>query len=137
VVSEVIDGEAIIMDLRSGNYFSADGVGARVWAAIDQGHRRDAILAWMAASFDGDEAKMAEGLDAFIAQLTEHGLIEPRDPADPAPSAPSLAPEAERTPFRLPVVSIYTDMQDLLLLDPIHDVDEQGWPTRKTDEPPA
>ena len=24
----------------------------------------------------------------------------------------------------------FTDMQDLLLLDPIHDVDETGWPVR-------
>jgi hypothetical protein len=32
-----------------------------------------------------------------------------------------------------PVLSIYDDMQDLLLLDPIHDVDESGWPAIKPD----
>jgi hypothetical protein len=26
------------------------------------------------------------------------------------------------------VLQKYTDMADLLLLDPIHEVDEQGWP---------
>jgi hypothetical protein len=31
-------------------------------------------------------------------------------------------------PFEPPVLEQYTDMQDLLLLDPIHEVDEQGWP---------
>jgi hypothetical protein len=29
------------------------------------------------------------------------------------------------------VLERYTDMQELLLLDPIHDVDESGWPHRK------
>jgi hypothetical protein len=31
---------------------------------------------------------------------------------------------------------VYEDMQDLLLLDPIHDVDETGWPARKQDAVP-
>jgi hypothetical protein len=30
--------------------------------------------------------------------------------------------------FEAPVLQKYTDMQDLLLLDPIHDTDETGWP---------
>jgi hypothetical protein len=34
----------------------------------------------------------------------------------------------------VPLLRKYTDMRDLLLLDPIHDVDEQGWPVRKLTE---
>ena len=34
-------------------------------------------------------------------------------------------------------LAVYEDMQDLLLLDPIHDVDETGWPARKSQEPNA
>ncbi len=33
--------------------------------------------------------------------------------------------------FTEPTVHTYADMQDLLLLDPIHDVDETGWPNAK------
>jgi hypothetical protein len=33
-----------------------------------------------------------------------------------------------KKPFTDPVIEIYTDLQDLLLLDPIHDVDDRGWP---------
>jgi len=29
-----------------------------------------------------------------------------------------------------PIVEKYTDMQDLLMLDPIHDIDETGWPNK-------
>ena len=30
--------------------------------------------------------------------------------------------------FEAPKLSKYTDMEQLLLLDPVHDVDETGWP---------
>ena len=131
VVSEVIDGEAIIMDLRSGNYFSADGSGALVWQAIAEGCGRGAILAWASDAFDAEAGRMAADIDAFIAQLTEHGLVEAEDAEAPTSSPAPVT----RGVYRAPVLSIYTDMQDLLLLDPIHEVDEAGWPTRKLDEP--
>jgi hypothetical protein len=134
VVSEVIDGEAIIMDLRSGNYFSADGAGARVWETLVQVGDHEAILAWSRGAFDGDAGQIGAGVDAFIGQLLEHRLIE----VDAEPRPPGAAPAASpREMYRTPVLSVYTDMQDLLLLDPIHDVDEAGWPTRKVDEPQA
>ena len=52
---------------------------------------------------------------------------------DAAAVSPMPAHQA-RGAYRTPVLSIYTDMQDLLLLDPIHDVDQAGWPTRKVHE---
>jgi hypothetical protein len=33
--------------------------------------------------------------------------------------------------FTRPVLTKFTDMQDLLLLDPIHDVNSSGWPAKK------
>jgi hypothetical protein len=132
VVSEVIDGEAIIMDLRSGNYFSADGAGALVWEALAQGCGRSAILSWAEAAFDAPADAVASGVDAFIAQLVEHGLIEASETVNGAVVPPNAV---ARRPFAAPTLEVYTDMQDLLLLDPIHDVDEAGWPTRKVDEP--
>jgi hypothetical protein len=32
-----------------------------------------------------------------------------------------------------PVVQRYDDLEDLLLLDPIHEVDDAGWPVARTD----
>ncbi|MBX3014591.1 MAG: hypothetical protein KF832_23935 [Caldilineaceae bacterium] len=33
--------------------------------------------------------------------------------------------------FETPVLNEFTDMQERLLLDPIHEVDHAGWPHRK------
>src|SRR6187397_1108133 len=37
VVSEIIDGEAVIMNLATGHYFSALGTGGELWALIEKG----------------------------------------------------------------------------------------------------
>ena len=38
------------------------------------------------------------------------------------------------SPWIAPELQVYTDMQDWMLVDPIHEVAEEGWPIRPTDE---
>ena len=40
-------------------------------------------------------------------------------------------PETGSIPFDAPILKRYTDQQELLLLDPIHEVDDIGWPREK------
>jgi hypothetical protein len=60
--------------------------------------------------------------------LIDEGLIVPGGAKHGATELPS-AEELAR-----PAISVYKDMQDLFLLDPIHDVNEAGWPSY---QPPA
>jgi len=70
VVSEVIDGEAVILNLRSGHYFSALHTGAVVWEWIDGGAeyqphwslvppKQSAVPAVRTAELDGVTASAA------------------------------------------------------------------------------
>jgi len=65
-------------------------------------------------------------VEAFIRELAGYNLIVADPDGNPeATPAPATA-ELIYTP---PVLSAYTDMEDLLQLDPVHDVDaESGWP---------
>jgi Coenzyme PQQ synthesis protein D (PqqD) len=126
VVGEVIDGEAIIMDLRSGAYYSSDGVGGAVWQAIELGASHAEILDWARAAFAADEA-VAE-VEAFLRDLLARDLIRATSQAGAPVAIPPYG-----APYAPPALSVHEDMQDLILLDPIHDVDEMGWPTRKVD----
>jgi hypothetical protein len=48
--------------------------------------------------------------------------------------APEGVPSGEpspREPFAAPALNTFSDMQELLLLDPIHEVDEAGWPVAR------
>ena len=118
VVDESVDGEVLIVHLGTGSYYSSRGSGDLAWQMLSNG----AIPAEVAAAF-GAEATAQAGVERFLAHLVEEGLLRPRL-------------EGERTEVQFPaaplysdpVLDKYTDMQELLLLDPIHDVEEEGWP---------
>ncbi len=131
VVSEIIDGEAVIMNLKSGNYYSTDAIGSRIWDWIEQGCARRQIEDALVAGYAADAAEIERAMTAFLDDLIAQGLVEPLAGGAPAATADAVPPPAIKKPFRPPTLSVYTDMKDLLLLDPIHDVDEAGWPTPK------
>jgi hypothetical protein len=131
VVSEIIDGEAVIMNLRSGHYFSTQNSGSVVWGWIEEGRTYASLLEALPAHFEGDPAAMREGVDRFIEELLRHELIVRATPNGAQPVSP-LGPPVARQAFTPPVLNVFSDMQDLLLLDPIHDVDEGGWPMPKS-----
>jgi hypothetical protein len=136
IVGEVIDGEAVIMDLTRGHYFSTTGSGAAIWAGIAAGLGRGQIAAMLATRFRADHDVLARAVDSFVNELIEQGLVVGGS-TTLAPDAASFGASAsEPVPgtleaFVAPVLNTYSDMEELLLLDPIHDVDATGWPTAK------
>jgi hypothetical protein len=136
VVSEIIDGEAVIMNLKSGHYFSIQGSGARIWDWIGEGHSLDVVIDCTKRSFVADAADVETSVLRFVDDLLQHELIRENDEVDGTADAPPAPRQVngDSTPFEIPVVEAFNDMQDLLLLDPIHDVDEAGWPRLKDED---
>ena len=141
VASEIIDGEAVIMNLRSGAYFSTRGCGSLLWSWIEQGIPEEVLLRALRQSFPDADGRAETALDDFLAQLLKHELIREVPLQGPMPAPEPQLPPANGAVFVPPVLEVYTDMEDLLLLDPIHDVSEaEGWPAPKPPEelvPPA
>jgi hypothetical protein len=129
VVVEAFPDETIAVNLASGRYYSVDPVGGEVLARLTSGRTWDAVLLELRARFHGNEDAIEATATEFTEQLITEGLIA-IDGALPAPddfeSVPTTAPG---TAFA-PSIVVFSDMQDLLLLDPIHDVDATGWPVR-------
>jgi hypothetical protein len=141
VVHEVIDGEAVIINLESGAYFSADGAGAVAWQRIAGGASPADLALTLAERYDGGADAIGEAVTRFVDSLRREGLIRPAEPGDdlPVPSPVAQPPLTGPGPVGQPSAAarpglnglelrIFTDLQELLLLDPIHDVDEIGWP---------
>jgi hypothetical protein len=130
VVHETIDGEAILIHLVTGTYYSLDGIGAEVWGVMAAGADPDLLVAAAAERYDGDPVEIAGGVSSLVEQLVGEGLLI-EDESQPAANAPRLP--AGRVPFAVPVLNTYTDMQEFMLVDPLHEVDEvAGWPHAKT-----
>jgi len=128
VVHETIDGEAVIINLESGAYFSAEGASAIAWQQIAGGASAADLIAVIGERYEGGAAEIETAVAQFVAQLSQEGLIRPAEPAEGAPAAAPAPPPAAKPAFKELSLRIFTDLQELLLLDPIHDVDEVGWP---------
>lgn len=126
IAHETIDGETVLIDFDSGAYFSTSGTGALMLDDLLKGLNRDEVMETLTGSLAGDPSVMRSALDEFIRQMEAEALIIPS--VAEAPSQPPCAIPAGKTAFSAPLLEKYTDMQDLLLLDPIHEVNEKGWP---------
>jgi hypothetical protein len=134
VVAETLDGEATIVDLENGTYHALNESGSFIWDELTRGAEPSAVTETLASTYgldDGDASRIVEDLTA---KLAGQNLIVParadsgNGSAAPVPAASNGGPETAR-PYVPPELSTYTDMQELLLLDPIHEVDESGWPS--------
>ena len=157
VVHEVIDGEAVIVNLKNGTYYSTDKVGADVWTLIENGLPVSQIIEDIEARYVGDKDTITQSIMQLISQLQKENLIvfrvgaensteEINDHVEP----PKVEPEGSKIPFEKPrlgkgfdinkipfeepKLEKYSDMEDLLLLDPIHDVEDEGWPKANVPE---
>jgi len=127
VVSETIDGEVIIINLEAGYYYSVDSAaGVQIWSWLEAGQSFDTILSALLDRYAASADSLRAALSSFIDQLTNEGLIVPD--ASALSSAAIPAHDGATRAFQAPMLQKFTDMQDLLLLDPIHEVDESGWP---------
>jgi Coenzyme PQQ synthesis protein D (PqqD) len=131
IVSEIIDEEAIIMDLATGTYFSADGAGAVIWDGIVSGFEADQIKQRIGQVFAAERADVSADFEKFVASLVTHRLVDVGHGTAFARREWSAALPDHRRDYLPPVLNSYNDLQDLALLDPIHDVEETGWPNRK------
>lgn len=124
-VAEVIDGEAVIMNMDSGHYFSARGLAGVLWEWTIAGHTAEAMAAVVVAKWP--VAGVDNAVASFVESLAEHNLIVPVTAA--VTPTTDLDQDLLNMPMYVaPTVDVFTDMKDLLLLDPIHDVGEAGWP---------
>ena len=100
VISETIDNETIVVNTRDGSYFSLVGSASLTWIAVQSGSSLS-------------ELQLPDF--AMLRRLGEFGLLEVNiDVSWPEYSGDEIMK--------------YDDMEEMLLLDPIHEVDEHGWP---------
>jgi hypothetical protein len=135
VVDEMIDGEVVVIDLRSGNYFSLVESAAVIWASLAARPTLDEVAAYLARVYDAEPEQCFALSGSFLDLLVSEGLVVQVDSADAAAAAPELAPVAG--PLPEPRLEKFDDMQQLILLDPVHEIDESvGWPRMRSEETP-
>jgi hypothetical protein len=141
VTHEIIDGEAVIINLDTGNYYSLVETGSLIWSLVDKGASTSDVQNLVQQTYQGDAADIDRGVQELLGQLQQENLIVPVDVAAAVDltELQQILPASNghaKPSFNPPLLNKYSDMQELLLLDPIHDVDEAGWPKPVPEHPP-
>lgn len=107
VISEVFDDEAVVVNLKTGAYFGFKHMWKDAWMNV----------------LDGgiDEASITSNMGDCYRVFLSESLIEEFPGLNPIEAQDMCAASLEG-------FEKHTEIEDLLLIDPIHEVDSQGWP---------
>jgi len=131
VAHERLDDEVVAIHLRTGVYYALSGVSADIWTLVAAGTDVETTADHVASRYEvgTDTARM------HTAQLVHDLVSEDLLVLDgDAPVEPPVLPD-RRSDYAPPELQRYDDMQNLLLIDPIHQVDDTGWPARPGEVP--
>jgi hypothetical protein len=128
---ERLDDEVIAIDLESGAYFALDDAAADGFTILAAGGSLDDAIDAVAIRFAVPPDEARADLERFAEELVAAGLLE-RVEAEPVPV--TLGPRVNTNrPYGPPAIERFNDLEELLLLDPIHEVDDAGWPVSRVE----
>jgi hypothetical protein len=161
IVHDTIEGETVVIDLRNGVYFRFDGAATHAWTVLLDRATEAELIDRLEAAFAGSRAAIAEQVHGFLIALYSDGIIRREDAsaaasagevAGPDPGAPDAprdafaglsvdrfdhlramagAAPAAKLPFDGMTVNRFDDLDELLAIDPVHEVEDAGWPHRQ------
>lgn len=128
VSSEVFDNEAVVVNFVTGKYFGMSGSAPFIWRMFENPCSTEQVMDVLNGNTP-ITVDQVNALNAFIDVLVkEELLIDIDGPADTEPGAHVTHPGE----YADPILEIYEDLQELIVLDPVHDADpERGWPAQQ------
>jgi hypothetical protein len=132
VAHERVEDEVVVINLETGAYYALDNASADCWTLLAGQTSVERTADVLAERFGVPHPVVRAEFDALAAELVREGLaawdsdgVAPVEPLAPLPPA---APGGVVPEYRALRIEKYDDMEELLLLDPIHEVDDAGWP---------
>jgi hypothetical protein len=134
LISQQFDSEVVLANYQNGVYYNLDGSAAQIWLGLKVNRTVEEIGRALAAATGGDVTSITQQVQAFVDSMLAEGLI-----ANGAADARSETSIENWTPvlsgaFVAPEFQRFDNLRELLLMDPVHDAGEEGWPLRETQE---
>ena len=123
---ERLSGEVIAIQLSTGHYYSMGGTSADIWSLLAQGSNLETIIQILSSSYSLPVEAQIQ-IQHFLDNATAVGLLTVVEGVTPTIEI-NLPDDYIRTKWVEPKLQEYTDLQDLILVDPVHDTKATGWP---------
>jgi hypothetical protein len=127
VIFEEINGDIIAIHFDSGSYYNLNGTAGWIWQSLSLQATSTEMIDFL-QSTDPANSNVSPEVSIFISELLQEGLIVETEPE----ARTTLLPPLIQTSYSRPVLNRFDDMQQLLLVDPIHEVGASGWPEPKS-----
>ncbi len=121
------DNVGIFIDFTTGKYFSLNRIGTAVFTKLSQGCSTKIIISAL-EKLPNCPTSIEKDINDFIDSLKSYEIIVDDDKKE------------EKCEFKnddvddgfKPIVDEFSEVQDLIMADPVHDVNEEkGWPVLK------
>ena len=81
VLCRIVEDEAVLLDLDSGQYYGLNNVGTRIWQLLGAGHSASSICELVVQEFEVAEAEAEADVEALIEMfLARRLLVSQREP---------------------------------------------------------
>lgn len=76
VLISIVDGEAVLLNLKSERYFGLNRTGTAMWSALTTAESVETALEQLKPHFAVDQETLRHDVVELIGELIEHGLLE-------------------------------------------------------------
>jgi hypothetical protein len=129
VIYQTFDQEVVAVQLNTGSYHTLPGIAGEAFLLLGAtGSSSQVVAAKLAARYDAPVATIEQDLQIFIRQLIDQLMVVAIDGPGVPSSAEPVQPESQRAPYTAPRLESFSDLEGLVLIDPVHDVGVAGWP---------
>jgi len=128
VIFERFGEEVVAIHLGTGRYYSLPGVAGDAFLMLAKTPTVSELAEALSAQYDAPAQLIESDLIGFLGQLKDESLIVEERHATEHSLEPLTGP---RVPYSAPAVHAHRDLENLFLVDPIHEAGEAGWPQVK------
>lgn len=75
LVSTIMDGDTVMMDVERGEYYGLGGVGSRIWELLENPVSVQQLIQTLCAEFEVDEDSCRADLGGFLSALEEKAVV--------------------------------------------------------------
>jgi hypothetical protein len=135
VASESFDDGLVLINFLTGRYFTMNRSGELVWACLSSATTAETITDHVARTAGAERDRVSSDVEQFLETLKSERMVTVwRAEEGPTSSSNSMPPAPDALAYERPQLQIYDDLSDLILLDPVHEVNESlGWPVSRAE----
>jgi hypothetical protein len=116
VAAKVMEGEAILINLTTGAYYSIPSTGGFIWSCVERNLCIGDIVAAVVAHYDVPRPQAEADVLRLGEELRVEGLVSVSTRAATSSDVPQST--GTRLPYQAPKLEKFTDMAEMFALDP-------------------